>query len=345
MHCPKCDEPVNRTCKYCPSCGLPLADDAVLPPDGADATVMDVRPPLAAVVADRTRWPIYAGVGTAALVTLVGILVLVGRGPHRPGSQSTSLRAGASTSGLYGSPAGPGGPVPDDNWRVTRPALPGSERQYVPPPPRSPVPPAASAAMGPPIWMAERPESVPPEVLIYRRPPRDAAPSARAARDEPSPPSGFPGFAPPATPVPPVEPAPAPDAAPDEAASAASTGPEAPVGTLGSGAPAAAPPPEAPAATENRTASLPRVPGGVFAPPRPNYYGGGGGYPRTGYPGTGYFGNGYPGFGNPLYNGGFGNPLYGMNGGFGNPLYGAAGGGGLTLGPPVPLIFRGLGRR
>src|SRR6186997_3251726 len=109
LQCPKCDEPVNRQCKFCPHCGLPLADDAVPPQSGAlDPTLMGAP---ASDVRDlherRRRWAIYGAAGAAGLVALIGVISMAVSASH--GARTgTSSRLPSPNPALYGNLGGQG---------------------------------------------------------------------------------------------------------------------------------------------------------------------------------------------------------------------------------------------
>src|SRR5437868_15226070 len=99
LHCPKCDQLVNRHCKFCPHCGLPLADDAAV-----DPTVMGAAlPPLAAtpLALARRRGLLYGGIAAGALILVLGIVVL-SVGHSRGGTSPSALRQTSSRDALYG---------------------------------------------------------------------------------------------------------------------------------------------------------------------------------------------------------------------------------------------------
>src|SRR5438067_13732812 len=100
LHCPKCDQLVNRHCKFCPHCGLPLADDAAV-----DPTLMGTAPaPLAATpmaVARQRGLLLYGGIAAGCLVLILGIILLAA-GRSRTGTAPTALNPGSSREALYG---------------------------------------------------------------------------------------------------------------------------------------------------------------------------------------------------------------------------------------------------
>src|SRR5437762_9897444 len=100
LHCPKCDQLVNRHCKFCPHCGLPLADDAA-----DDATLMGAAPaalpatPLA--VARQRGLLLYGGIAAGCLVLIIGLVMLTA-GRSKQANAPSALQPGASRDALYG---------------------------------------------------------------------------------------------------------------------------------------------------------------------------------------------------------------------------------------------------
>src|SRR5687767_1071146 len=102
LHCPKCDEPVNRQCRFCPHCGLPLADDA-----HADETLMGAPLPAASWEAGSgtNRNRLYAAAAAIALFVVIGVTAISLNSSRGRAKRTTVVRSRPGGSGLYGAPA------------------------------------------------------------------------------------------------------------------------------------------------------------------------------------------------------------------------------------------------
>jgi len=124
LHCPKCDQLVNRHCKFCPHCGLPLADDAA-----DDATLMGSAPaalPTTPMAMARQRGLLlYGGIAAGCLALIIGIVLLTAGHSKQTGAPS-ALRPGTARDALYGraaivNPSGVGGSLMGGSSRQVTP--------------------------------------------------------------------------------------------------------------------------------------------------------------------------------------------------------------------------------
>jgi hypothetical protein len=99
LHCPKCDQLVNRHCKFCPHCGLPLADDSAVDPTvmGAAAPALAATP----LALARRRGLLYGGIAAGALILILGIII-ISVGHSRAGTSPSALRQASPHDALYG---------------------------------------------------------------------------------------------------------------------------------------------------------------------------------------------------------------------------------------------------
>src|SRR5262245_45323332 len=104
LQCPKCDEPVNRQCRFCPHCGLPLADDA-----HPDATLLGAPGDVVQSESPDRRWLLYGGAAAALLVALIGIFSLASSSSRSSTARPAALRPMRPPVALYGSSIGHAG--------------------------------------------------------------------------------------------------------------------------------------------------------------------------------------------------------------------------------------------
>jgi hypothetical protein len=182
LQCPKCDEPVNRQCKFCPHCGLPLADDALPQSAGTDPTLLGVP---AGGVSDlqerRRRWMIYGAAGAAGVVALIGVISMA-VSASRGGRTGAAARGAAPNPALYGNLGGMGSPLAS----VLGPTM-ALRPNYAPSSAPSSMAPISIPRGAPqqlamrPAPPAEPPDLIPPRILLYRPNPPDQPPPQLAA--------------------------------------------------------------------------------------------------------------------------------------------------------------------